>query len=224
MNSKTTYSEQELVALLQQRNEKAFGYLYDNYSGALYGIVNSIVTDKEIANDVLQNVFVNIWRKIESYDTNKGASSGAPFIFLYCPGKSYLILRKEFSLKKINPSFVPPLCWLIISTFLLTIPGNAFPKENWLDKIWLDKWVHIGLFAIMVTLWCWAMLKIYSVGTRLRTIFIWIGLASLIYGIGMEFVQKYFITNRSFDVGDIVADAVGCVLGGFFSRKRFIKK
>ena len=72
MNSKTTYSEQELVALLQQRNEKAFGYLYDNYSGALYGIVNSIVTDKEIANDVLQNVFINIWRKIESYDASKG--------------------------------------------------------------------------------------------------------------------------------------------------------
>lgn len=72
MNSKTTYSEQELVALLQQRNEKAFGYLYDNYSGALYGIVHSIVTDREISNDVLQNVFVNIWRKIESYDSAKG--------------------------------------------------------------------------------------------------------------------------------------------------------
>jgi RNA polymerase sigma factor (sigma-70 family) len=72
LNSKTTYSEQELVALLQQRNEKAFGYLFDNYSGALYGIVHSIVTDKEIANDVLQNVFLNIWRKIESYDATKG--------------------------------------------------------------------------------------------------------------------------------------------------------
>ncbi len=72
MNSKITYSEHELVTSLQQRNEKAFGYLYDNYSGALYGIVNSIVTDKEIANDVLQNVFVNIWRKIESYDPAKG--------------------------------------------------------------------------------------------------------------------------------------------------------
>ena len=58
--------------MLQQRNDKAFAYLYDNYSGALYGIVNSIVTDKEIANDVLQNVFVNIWRKIESYDASKG--------------------------------------------------------------------------------------------------------------------------------------------------------
>jgi RNA polymerase sigma-70 factor (ECF subfamily) len=72
LNSKITYSEQELVALLQQRNEKAFGYLYDNYSGALYSIVTSIITDREIANDVLQNVFINIWRKIESYDASKG--------------------------------------------------------------------------------------------------------------------------------------------------------
>lgn len=72
MDPKTTYSEQELVALLQQRDQKAFSYLYDNYSGALYGIINSIVTIKETANDVLQNVFVNIWRKIESYDATKG--------------------------------------------------------------------------------------------------------------------------------------------------------
>jgi RNA polymerase sigma-70 factor (ECF subfamily) len=58
--------------MLQQRNEKAFAYLYDNYSGALYGIISSIVIDKEISNDVLQNVFINIWRKIESYDASKG--------------------------------------------------------------------------------------------------------------------------------------------------------
>jgi RNA polymerase sigma-70 factor (ECF subfamily) len=72
LNQKATYSEQKLVALLQQRDEKAFGYLYDNYSGALFGIVNGIVPDKDTANDVLQNVFVNIWRKIELYDATKG--------------------------------------------------------------------------------------------------------------------------------------------------------
>ena len=83
LNLKTTYSEQELVALLQQRDENAFSYLYDNYSGALFGIVNAIVTDKETANDVLQNVFVNIWRKIESYDACK-----RKIVYLdaeYCP-------------------------------------------------------------------------------------------------------------------------------------------
>ena len=60
------------MALLQQQDEKALSYLYDNYSAALYGIINSIVTDRESANDVLQNVFVNIWKKIASYDSSKG--------------------------------------------------------------------------------------------------------------------------------------------------------
>ena len=72
LNVKTTYSEQELLALLQQRSDHAFSYLYDNYSGALFGIINSIVPDKDTASDVLQEVFVNIWRKIESYDSSKG--------------------------------------------------------------------------------------------------------------------------------------------------------
>ena len=57
---------------LQQQSEKAFSYLYDNYSAALHGIVNSIVQEKESANDVLQEVFLNVWKKISSYDPTKG--------------------------------------------------------------------------------------------------------------------------------------------------------
>ena len=72
MNPSSTYSEQDLVILLQQRSEKAFSYLYDNYSGALYGIIHSIITNTETANDVLQDVFLNIWTKIGSYDPSKG--------------------------------------------------------------------------------------------------------------------------------------------------------
>ena len=72
MTSNTTYGEAELVALLQQRNNQAFTYLYDTYSGALYGVISQIISIKESANDVLQEVFINIWRKIETYDLSKG--------------------------------------------------------------------------------------------------------------------------------------------------------
>ena len=68
----TTYTESELVSLLKSRDSKAFSYLYDNYSGSLYTIIAQLVNDMEIANDVLQEVFINIWRKIESYDPVKG--------------------------------------------------------------------------------------------------------------------------------------------------------
>ena len=58
--------------LIKSRDNKAFGYLYDNYSGSLYTIITQIVEDVELANDILQEVFINIWRKIESYDPTKG--------------------------------------------------------------------------------------------------------------------------------------------------------
>jgi RNA polymerase sigma factor (sigma-70 family) len=66
------YTENELVTLLKERNNRAFSYLYDNYSVALYGIVRQIIDDSELSNDVLQEVFVNIWRRIETYDPSKG--------------------------------------------------------------------------------------------------------------------------------------------------------
>jgi VanZ family protein len=127
-------------------------------------------------------------------------------------------------LKSPKTALILPICWLIICTFLLTLPGSAFPKENWLDKLWVDKWVHIGLFSIMAWTWCLAMLSFGFPVTRLKRIFLIWALIWLAYGIGMEFVQKYLIPNRGFDVWDIAADGVGAAMGYFYSRKRYIKK
>ncbi len=72
MSTKLTYEESELVASLRSRDDQAFSYLYENYSGALYGVIRQIVSDTELANDVLQETFVNIWRRVETYDSAKG--------------------------------------------------------------------------------------------------------------------------------------------------------
>ena len=58
--------------MLKEQSNDAFNYLYDNYSGALFTIISQIVTDKETADDVLQEVFLNIWKKIDMYDAAKG--------------------------------------------------------------------------------------------------------------------------------------------------------
>ncbi len=46
--------------------------MYDNYSKALFGIINNITNDREESEDVLQNVFVKIWNNFASYDELKG--------------------------------------------------------------------------------------------------------------------------------------------------------
>ncbi|WP_228402436.1 MULTISPECIES: RNA polymerase sigma factor [Chryseobacterium] len=69
---KTTYSEEQLIVLLKEKNENGFHYLYDHYSGALYGIILRIVQSKEYTEEVIQDVFVKIWNSIHQYDTSKG--------------------------------------------------------------------------------------------------------------------------------------------------------
>jgi VanZ family protein len=124
-------------------------------------------------------------------------------------------------LEKKQPAIWPALAWFIITTILLCLPGSAFPKENWFNKLWLDKWVHIGLFAIMVFLWCRGILST----TKKKTLaFTQIAFYFFLYGIVMEFIQKYFIPNRSFDIGDIIADGAGSVAGLFLSIRLYIKK
>jgi RNA polymerase sigma factor (sigma-70 family) len=66
------YTEAELIALLKQRTQTAFSYLYDNYAAALYSVIFSVLQDKELANDVLQEVFVKVWKQIDQYNPEKG--------------------------------------------------------------------------------------------------------------------------------------------------------
>ncbi|HET6245062.1 MAG: sigma-70 family RNA polymerase sigma factor [Bacteroidetes bacterium] len=73
LKNKKTYSEQELVDLLKKKDKEAFSYLYDKYSGALFGVVIKILSDQELAEDVLQEAFVKIWQAMESYDAKKGS-------------------------------------------------------------------------------------------------------------------------------------------------------
>jgi RNA polymerase sigma factor (sigma-70 family) len=64
--------EDTLISLLQKKDQRAFNYLYDHYAGALYGIVIRIVSFKEYADEVIQDVFVKIWKYIDSFDAARG--------------------------------------------------------------------------------------------------------------------------------------------------------
>jgi RNA polymerase sigma-70 factor, ECF subfamily len=72
LSSSQKYSEEELVLQLQGRNQQAFSYLYDNYSGALNGVIIRLVDDAGLAEDILQEAFLKIWNNFSSYDASKG--------------------------------------------------------------------------------------------------------------------------------------------------------
>jgi len=62
----------ELILQLKKQNEVAFSQIYDMYSENIFGIINNIVKDVEIAEEVLQDVFIKVWNKSDSYSSDKG--------------------------------------------------------------------------------------------------------------------------------------------------------
>ena len=61
-----------MIARLTKQDQSALSYLYDHYSGALYSIILRIVRKEDVAEEVLQDVFLKIWDRMASYDSSKG--------------------------------------------------------------------------------------------------------------------------------------------------------
>jgi RNA polymerase sigma-70 factor (ECF subfamily) len=61
-----------LISQMQEKNPKAFERIYERYSESLFGIIYSIINDKVLAEEILQDVFMKIWDKSDTYDSSKG--------------------------------------------------------------------------------------------------------------------------------------------------------
>lgn len=116
-------------------------------------------------------------------------------------------------------TFWPAVFGLIVATMLFCLPGEEFPEASWLEDIQLDKLVHIGLFFVLVVLWCLPSASSINNRHRLNRVYAWITFAFLVYGVAIEFIQRDFVPHRSFDFFDIVADGIGCVVGFVVARK-----
>ena len=65
-------NEQEIVKMLHQNDRKVISIIYDKYAPALYGVVLRIVRSEEIAEDVMQDSFLKIWKNGQQYNSSKG--------------------------------------------------------------------------------------------------------------------------------------------------------
>lgn len=63
--------EKHIIALLAEKDEKALSLLYDHYGETLYGVACKVVQDEDLAQDVLQESFIKIWKNANTYDASK---------------------------------------------------------------------------------------------------------------------------------------------------------
>ena len=74
----------KLLKAIAARDEAALAQLYDRYRLILFGLLMRILNNREEAEDVLQEVFLQVWRKAEDFDENRGR----PFTWLVTLGRS----------------------------------------------------------------------------------------------------------------------------------------
>ena len=65
-------SDQELVALVRQRDEGAFAALYDRYGRLAFAVALRLLRDSARAEEVVQDAFLKLWQLPGSYTPERG--------------------------------------------------------------------------------------------------------------------------------------------------------
>lgn len=103
------------------------------------------------------------------------------------------------------------LAWTVCIFILSALPGKDLPHVDFFQA---DKLVHALMYGIMCFLWSKAL-----TGDRIKRIFLAVLLSSF-FGMGMEWMQETFFTDRYFDWMDVLANEIGVFLIPLFFRKR----
>ena len=74
----------ELLKAVAARNEAALGQIYDRYRVILFGVLLRILNDRAEAEDVLQETFLQVWRRAADFDEKRGR----PFTWLVTLARS----------------------------------------------------------------------------------------------------------------------------------------
>jgi len=74
----------ELLKAIAAKDDGALGRLYDGYRLILFGVLMRILNNREEAEDVLQEVFLQVWRRAGDFDENRGR----PFTWLVTLARS----------------------------------------------------------------------------------------------------------------------------------------
>src|SRR5271154_2412036 len=65
-----------LLGLVQRGDESAMAALFDRYSKVVYSVALRVLRDPSAAEDVLQEIFMQIWRNPDSFIATRGSLGG----------------------------------------------------------------------------------------------------------------------------------------------------
>ncbi len=93
-----------LIARIAQGDRDAFSRFYDAFAGAAFGLIRRVLRDPGAAEEVLQEVFWQIWREASQYDPRRGS----PEAWVLMRARSRAIDRLR-SMRRRERTFVTPV-------------------------------------------------------------------------------------------------------------------
>jgi RNA polymerase sigma-70 factor (ECF subfamily) len=85
--------EAALIARIRDGDETAMADLYDRYSGIVYGVALRVLGNASTAEDVVQEVFLQLWRNPQAFDADRGKL--APWLAVIARNRAIDLLRKR---------------------------------------------------------------------------------------------------------------------------------
>jgi RNA polymerase sigma-70 factor (ECF subfamily) len=82
-----------LVAAIRNGNQEAMAELYDRYSSVVYAVALRVLGDTNAAEDILQEIFMQLWRKPGAFDASRG--NLAPWLAVITRNRAVDVLRKR---------------------------------------------------------------------------------------------------------------------------------
>lgn len=89
----TDEEQRSLLARLRAREEAALAELYDRLSPWVLGVAHRILGDADEADEVLSDVFVQVWRRIDQHDASRGPLT--PWVLSIARNRSLDVLRRR---------------------------------------------------------------------------------------------------------------------------------
>lgn len=65
----------ELITLIARRDKGALEAMYDRYAGSLYSVAVRLIGNQELAQEIIQEVFLSLWLKAGGYQLERGKVS-----------------------------------------------------------------------------------------------------------------------------------------------------
>jgi RNA polymerase sigma-70 factor, ECF subfamily len=118
-------SDAALIRRIVRRDESALAALYDRYAGVLFSVLNRILRDTQAAEEILQDIFYQLWRTASRFDPSRGSLGG--WLLVIARNRAISRLRRH------NPAAGEE-----IGENSVVVPGNlesAVAREELLGRI-----------------------------------------------------------------------------------------